>query len=51
MTNMAIDFQEETRFKKIQALRIAREAQREVSRRVSLKIKQKEEADRLKNAV
>jgi hypothetical protein len=45
MVNMSIDFQEETRFKRVQALRIAREAQREVARRVADKRKKEIEAE------
>lgn len=44
MMNMSIDFQEETRFKRVQALRIAREAQREVARRVADRRKKEIEA-------
>jgi hypothetical protein len=35
MTDMAIDFQEETRAKRILMLKLSREAQRELARRVS----------------
>lgn len=48
---MSIDFQEETRFKRVQALKIAREAQREVSRRVAEKRKIELEAELKRNAV
>jgi hypothetical protein len=47
MQDMAIDFQEETRSKRIIALQLSREAQRELSRRVSLKMV---EEQRLKDA-
>jgi hypothetical protein len=45
MVNMSIDFQEETRFKRVQALRIAREAQREVAKRVAERRKKELEAE------
>ena len=38
MQDMAIDFQEETRSKRIIALQLSREAQREVARRVSVRL-------------
>jgi hypothetical protein len=47
MQDMAIDFQEETRSKRIIALQLSREAQRELARRVSLKMV---EEQRLKDA-
>jgi hypothetical protein len=47
MQDMAIDFQEETRSKRIIALQLSREAQRELARRVSLKMV---EDQRLKDA-
>ena len=37
MTDMAIDFQEEIRSKRILALKISREAQRELARRLKIK--------------
>jgi hypothetical protein len=51
MVNMSIDFQEETRFKRVQAIKIAREAQREVARRVAEKRKREMEAEQKRNAV